>query len=287
MSLSGVSNMSPKLFQEIQSTDGLLNFLQSRTHDYYYHFTTVSTFIKILESRRWRFSSGAMMNDQHEYKIKSAPGVREKIFSTCFSFGDKNNMAMWAMYSIPWEDAVRIRIPKETMLKWVKKLQTVKHPELTGVSLHDILYIDGKIGKSHLAKFYWARGKRFALTEPDGKDVSLSPRFTGYLKNSAWKHEQEARLAVTLRDYPSNSFFDLPVPAGFFGEIQITTGPWTSDMDFARQQKRIINAAPIKYRDHFRQSMNMNAFRGQIILRRHCDKCRHEFKEKAGSRNGR
>ena len=270
----------PRSFSMIENTDELLNFLQTREHDYYYHFTTASTLIKILESSRWRFSAGALMNDQHEYNIKSVAGFREKIFSTCFSFGDKNNMAMWAMYSIPWEDAVRIRIPKETMQKWVERMKTVRRPKIAEVSLHDILYIDGLIGHSHFTKFYWARAKKSALTEPDGTDVSLSSRFTGYLKNSAWKHEQEARLAVTLQDVPDKPYYDFPLPNNFFNKIQITTGPWTSDELFDLRKQQILDAAPIRFREKLAKNIKPNSFRNQIHLRRHCDICKHVFKRK-------
>ena len=270
----------PSFFKTIENTDELLNFLQTRKHDYYYHFTTVSKLVKILESRRWRFSTGALMNDQHEYNIKSAPGLREKIFSTCFSFGDKNNMAMWAMYSIPWEEAVRIRIPGETMREWVEKLKMVDRPNLSNVSLHDILYIDGRIGESHFAHFYWSRAKKSALNEPDGTDVSLSPRFTGHLKNSAWKHEQEARLAVTLQDVTDKLFYDFPLPDNFFSKIQITTGPWTSDELFDLRKQQILDATPVRFREKLAKNIKPNSFRNQIHLRRHCDICKQVFKRK-------
>ena len=78
-------------FQNILNTDELLAFLQSRRHNVYHHFTTVSTLIKIIENNSWRFSVGSKMNDQHEYNVKSAYGLRDKIYSTCFSFGDEDN----------------------------------------------------------------------------------------------------------------------------------------------------------------------------------------------------
>lgn len=262
-------------FQNILNTDDLLAFLQSRRHNVYHHFTTVSTLIKIIKSNKWRFSVGSKMNDQHEYNVKSADGLRDKIYSTCFSFGDEDNMAMWAMYAIPWEDAVRISIPKKVMLKWVEKLNNIKRPALEKVSLHDILYIDGMIGHSRLSKFFWARGKKDALTEPDGSDISLSPRFTGYLKNSAWKHEQESRLAITLRKDSQKTSLDFPLPKDFFKSIQITTGPWTSDTEFDHQKERILGAITTSLRKDLK--ISENSFREKIQLRRHCDFCNHQY----------
>lgn len=268
-------------FQHISTTDELLNFLQTREHKYYHHFTTVSTLIKIIKSNKWRFSVGSKMNDQHEYDVKSAYGLRDKIYSTCFSFGDEDNMAMWAMYAIPWEDAVRISIPKKIMLEWVEKLNDIKRPTLKNVSLHDILYIDGMIGHSRFSKFFWARGKKDALTEPDGRDISLSASFTGYLKNSAWKHEQESRLAITLPEETDQLFIDLPLPDNFFQSVRLTTGPWTTDTEFDRQKKRILRASQPSLREKLK--ISQNSFRGQIQLRRHCDLCKHEYRRNANA----
>ena len=264
-------------FKYIANTDELLNFLQTREHPYYHHFTTVSTLVKIIKSNKWRFSVGSRMNDQHEYNVKSAYGLRDKIYSTCFCFGDEDNMAMWAMYAIPWEDAVRISIPKEVMLKWVENLNDIQHPALENVSLHDILYIDGMIGYSRFSKFYWARGKKDALTEPDGCDISLSARFTGYLKNSAWKHEQESRLAITLAEETNLPFIDLPLPDNFFQSVRLTTGPWTTDTEFDRQKKRILRASQPSLRKKLK--ISQNSFSGQIQLRRHCDFCNHQYED--------
>lgn len=264
-------------FKYIANTDELLNFLQNREHPYYHHFTTVSTLVKIIKSNKWRFSVGSRMNDQHEYNVKSAYDLRDKIYSTCFSFGDEDNMAMWAMYSIPWEDAVRISIPKKIILGWVEKLNDIQRPALENVSLHDILYIDGMIGQSRFSKFYWARGKKEALTESNGLDISLSSRFTGYLKNSAWKHEQESRLAITLAEETNLPFIDLPLPDNFFQSVRLTTGPWTTDTEFDRQKERILRASQPSLREKLK--ISQNSFRGQIQLRRHCDFCNHQYED--------
>ena len=129
-------------FNNIQNTDELLNFLENKRHSFYHHFTTVSTLEAILRSGNWRFSSGASMNDLHEYEVKSVSGIKERIFSTCFSWGDEDNMAMWAMYCIPWKDAVRISIPRKAMFTWLKELKEFvdKSSDYESASLHDIFY---------------------------------------------------------------------------------------------------------------------------------------------------
>ena len=84
--------------------------------------------------------------------MKGAWEVWNRTYIGSFSFGDAENMAMWGLYGLPWEDAVRIAIPKREMLKWIENIRDVylwengTRRECVSdfkISLTDIVYVNG------------------------------------------------------------------------------------------------------------------------------------------------
>lgn len=110
-----INDTNFKSFLSVNSKENLLHFLTSRRHPFYHHFTNFSTLEKKLKGKSWVFTPSKSKNDYHEYDSKSDRTIRDNILSTSFSWGDEDNMAMWSMYCVPREDAVRITFNEQAM----------------------------------------------------------------------------------------------------------------------------------------------------------------------------
>lgn len=271
-----------KKFSDLSSTEEILDFLENQFHKRYHHFTTTTTLSCILETRKWRLSHASRMNDLHEYSEKGSPNLWGKIVSTCFSHGDEDNMSMWAMYCIPWENAVRITIPGIFVKRWYLELSSnTAWKAVNGIdtiSLHDIAYYDGVVNSSK-SRLLWARGACKVTKDGTGNDVAKMECFTGYIKNSAWRQEMESRMSLTFHDSLSEKYFDIPVPDYIFENMELTFGPWFKE----EKNRKIKSLIPIgivsPLRERIISNTKMCFFQNKVQLRKSCDKCKYHFEE--------
>lgn len=198
------SNSIVKRLSEAKSVDELIKYLDARRHNFYHHFTTFAKLEQVLLNANFRFTQDSGKNDMHEYKVKESPERRDKILSVSLSWGDEDNMAMWAMYGIPWEDAVRISMTGKAVKRWLKIIQKYVNEtdDADCAKLHDIVYYQGLIGEGPYT--YWNKNNSLLLhNQRKGKieneifgEIVRPDKMTSYVKNSAWKQEQESRLSI-------------------------------------------------------------------------------------------
>lgn len=277
-------------FSQITTADQLLVFLNSKRHKKYHHFTTSDALQAILSNQTWRFSPARKMNDLHEYNEKGMLVEWKKIVSACFSHGDEDNIAMWALYGIPWQKGIRITLPGASMQSWFHNLRQNKkwldENQISSLSLHDIAYYDGYVDSGE-ASLLWGRGKCKAMQDKN-VDIAKAERFTGYIKNSAWRQEFETRLVINFTNDFFDKSFDIPVPEYVFENLEITFGPWfDSDKNKSEYLSEILAQTNLCHNVKekiINQSRNC-FFQGKVELKRHCCQCLHTFKEKdhAGS----
>src|SRR5699024_8711748 len=111
-------------FAQIDQWPALHRFLEQKGsgHRQYSHYTTLSVLRQIVTGRQWRFGSPLLMNDQDE--LSRIPSVQQRtLFFSCFTFMNSENMAMWGLYGIPDDEAVRICFPGKAMRQWVTALK--------------------------------------------------------------------------------------------------------------------------------------------------------------------
>ena len=216
--------------------DSLINELERKgqNHNYYYHYTTWESAKRIMEGQSFLLTRGNSLNinDQQEAITKGAWKVWNKTFIASFSFGSSENMAMWGLYGLPWEDAVRLCIPKREMLNWVASIDHVElwrdghiHGDIThpNVVLTDLVYVDGIKGSNQL-RLTHAQASRTIPNDPRLRDLDKDPRMTGYIKNYAWHYENEVRLKIRLPYDTGYEKIRVEIPRETLDAITITTG---------------------------------------------------------------
>ncbi len=175
-------NASQKEFKGIETAEEMQSFLKEKgkNHNYYYHYTAAGSLIKIIQSGYFFLTKGnyIKMNDQQECMAKGSLDVWDRTYIGCFSYGESENMAMWGLYSIPWEDAVRISIPQKEMREWICNRRTCvyavtddgaivdsnignKHPK---IELTDIVYIGRTESGNSLKLNYLKRESKLLLS---------------------------------------------------------------------------------------------------------------------------
>ena len=287
-------------FSQIQDAKTLHNFLEKRAqkHKFLYHFTTAKSLVAICKNRTWRFGSAAKMNDLHEFNKKTSfITLWNTIYSTCFSFGDEDNVAMWAMYGIPWEDAVRIRISKEDMQQWQQDIEKKKFdtPEYVlthdkeillnkikeiKVSFHDICYYQGYIDSRQVLTDcpYPERWEHQCTEQCNGCppkvlrwwdrkshytkeciDVRTDGSLVGFVKNSAWAYENETRLMLKIEDLSGLEYIDLPVPISLLKNMQVSIGP-RSTLTIEQVKEMLKQKLPISEMENWTPKVSESYF---------------------------
>lgn len=294
---NNTSDMEINKLEDVTNVQALISFLDTdndnKYHDFYHNFTSFYKLRKILESKNWRFTPDFNKNDLHEYYVKESPEKRNKILSASFSWGDEDNMAMWAMYGIPWGDAVRITLTKEAVKSWIEIVidYTNKIKGVNCVKLHDIVYYQGfnDINENNSLLFDNQINEKI-----DGKifsEIQYPKRLSSYIKNSAWKQEQESRISIF---FSKNRVEPLYVPFGdslsfILKNTIITFGPWVSktmvdakalilkdiltgiDVDVEIEDELPVNLKTCDVGEKL--IIGISPFWGKINLQKHCDYC--------------
>lgn len=263
--------------KEITDIENTIQFLESKgvNHKNYYHYTTWDSVEKIINGKSFLLTRGNSMriNDQHEAIMKGAYTEWNKTYIASFSFGSSENMAMWGLYGLPWEDAVRIAIPKEQMILWLNSLKNIKIWE-KGISkeevttfdakLNDVLYVNGKKGDNFFNLSH--RDDHFTVRNQDKfYRFDEDPRMTGYVKNYAWSYEKEVRLKIKLPyDYYSEKI-QVDIPEETINSMTITTGP-----NFRISGNQLLSKLRAENR------VFSSGFENLVKYRSICEICKHE-----------
>lgn len=274
----------PNKLKEIDSLDGLISFLERKgsNHNFYHHYTDFDSINTAMKSGYWHLSLGDVMNDKQELTKGSAQKWKN-IFIASFGFGENENMAMWGLYSIPWNKAVRISIPLKAMKKWIQEtsqiFEIVKSDEkITYVPkwsispvLTDIVYIVGK-RRAHDSKLRWNDEVLNIANTPKLININDEPKVTGYIKNSAWAYENEVRIKVELPDNHRQKRIAIKLPDYVMESLVLTVGPWINEELEIDKLKgipglQLNNEAKIKH----------SLFEGMIDMKNHCSICRNNF----------
>lgn len=262
--------------RSLRNIEELIEFLETKgsNHNNYYHYTSWDSFKKIYTSKSFLLTRGNSLsiNDQHEALMKGSWEMWNKTYIGSFAFGSSENMAMWGLYGLPWEDAVRISLPKEEMLCWLKSISSVClwDKDVKGsvipskLSLTDIVYVGGTKGSCDLKLTH--NDKSFSTSHhPQLHELDKSAKMTGYIKNYAWHYENEVRIRVELPKDTGYEKIRLNIPKETIDAMQVTTGPYFRWKDDALYQELCDQ-----------NKISESGFKNLVRYRAICSMCQHE-----------
>ena len=238
-----------KELKKIRSVQEMIDYLEikGKNHRQYHHYTTWDSLQKIYENQTFLLTRGNSLsiNDQHEAIMKGQWSEWNHTFIGSFTYGSAENIAMWGLYGVPWEDAVRITIPQKMMIRWISNIEQigiwdngfiVGNVKPISVSLTDVVYVDGKSNNSDL-KLTHADSSFSINNFRNLNGIDKHSLMTGRIKNYAWHYENEVRIRIQTEELGINDRISVELPADVLGSFTIMTGPsfkWKSDNLFQK-----------------------------------------------------
>lgn len=260
-------------FDEITNPIEMVRYLTSKSkindlsEEYISHYTSYDVAKKIIAGRKIQLGNPANMNDGLEF---SSPKMDcTKIYFASFSIESSENIGMWSMYGQPWEDGIKISIPKKLFMTWVEKIKLVYHVDsaTNDISLSaPLTETEFKPSISRVAYVEWNSSGKVTLIRcgENAKNDKLkdvdSPIFTGLIKDAAWSYEKEIRLRVDLNNVSSDKKVAIAIPDEILKSIVITTGP---------RFNKAISKTDLPGVSDIRESI----FKGKLNYV-YCDRCR-------------
>ena len=233
-------------FNDITCPKDLVAFLKGRRHANYYHYTTLEKLKKILTTETLLFTRGDSntLNDQHEICRKGpSPEEHAKNYIFCLTHNDDESVAMWELYTRPC-DAIRIQMPTVSLRKWIKAY-------IPSASLVDVSYIRVVQGNNGQSLKLLLNGNASKRCYCDTFDLDTS--LVGYIKNAAWKFEEESRILCPSERNDSKPKIAQKLPKDFIKSWSFTTGPFFLDsnrkeLDNLLQEHSLLNTKVNKSR---------------------------------------
>lgn len=262
-----------KKLSDVKDISSMISFLKERgeNHTNYYHYTTWDSLTKIIQNKTFLLTRGNSLNinDQQEAHMKGSWREWNKIYIGSFAFGASENMAMWGLYGLPWQDAVRISISKEQMNSWINGItrvglfengQTIDYQSGFDVVLTDIVYAGGKRGTNNLRLTHYGKHITVSDTYPL-YEIDTNPIMTGFIKNYAWHYENEVRLRIHLTNDTGYEKISVNIPDDIINSITVMTGPyfkWKNDKLYNNlvNENRIVESG-FKNLVHYKELCDM------------------------------
>ena len=274
---------SNKTFKDLHTAQELIHYLddQARRLDnspYLFQYTRLSSLVAMIKSRKWHLCNAKRMNDVLEYKDGSA-AIWENLFFTCFMGEDAESIGMWSMYAQPWEDGVKIGLPRKMLRTLARSIKTIyevnpDNYELTERSISVSNDVTIKISSV-------AYSNRYSLTNntdpieiswSNQKNTNLSnelhsPLLTGYIKDTAWSYEKEVRLKVEFNNSLGFQRTAIDIPDEVVDSLIITASPLFEGNLEDRLKQEIEKQLKTK----------KSLFTDKLKIKTPCEKC--EFKK--------
>lgn len=268
-------------FVEIKDIKSMIEFLQEKgnNHDNYYHYTTWNSLSEIFKNKTFLLTRGNSLriNDQHEAMMKGSKEEWNKIYIGSFAFGTSEIMAMWGLYGLPWQDAVRLSIPKMKMRQWIDSIkciklfkdgQTVDYQGEFEARLNDIVYVTSEKGIGNFRLTHSTRSITVGEAYPFYK-IDTAKEMTGYIKNYAWQYENEVRLRIRLDDNTGYERISIDIPNEVIDSIKVVTGPY-----FKEKHDKLQSQLADEKR------IDKSNFKDLVRYKELCEMCQHDFAQK-------
>ena len=245
----GMSENKSKPMKDITTLVELREYLIAKgtNHRNYLHYTNFAGLIGMIGSGYFHLSKGDRMNDRQELK-KGCMEVWQNTFIGSFAYGQNENMAMWGLYGLPWEDAVCMAIPRKQMLEWLQSATQIYRIENGGTYaridtqsetvLTDVAYAGEPQDQEFTVKRY-DETIRVTAEKQALLGINDSALMTGYVKNDAWHYENEVRLRINFQNRQGLGRIALRLPSGTVAAMTVIFGPWARKDTIQRLDAKI------------------------------------------------
>ena len=255
-------------FSSVSNPKELIRYLESRNRDkdFVFHYTTIHNLNKIYKTKSFRLSSLTKLNDLNE----SIDNLEFSKYLGSFSRESNESIAMWGMYSIPWELGIRIAFPKKQFRNWIDKTDHVYFVENQNQNKEIILSKNQKkiytvcYVNENNTRFDWSNTQLYLKNKPDLMDWRNNGELLGYVKEGAWKYESELRVVITLDKDIKPDYVFIPMDNDILNSMIITLGPKFSNKNDLFTDTYHLDIRKSKYTDI-------------VVPKTVCESCKHNY----------
>jgi hypothetical protein len=228
-------------FSQIETPEELVEYLDDvksrlKNAKFLYHYTTLSNAISIFQSHSWHLFRAEDMNDLVEFNSGDKERWRN-IFFASFMSDSKESIGMWSMYSQPWQEGVKISIPKNTMFQWIRNIdeiieisknnyqptgRKIKVEQASQLRLSCVAYSNSSSLESAGSEELVTWSNQY---NRNVKGTISTPCMTGYVKDKAWDYEKEVCMKAEFDNAERFKRVAVRVPDEVLNQMTITAGP--------------------------------------------------------------
>ena len=207
-------------FPDIRTPSQMRAYLKNmnerlKNTEYVSRYMSLQRVVEMINNKTMWIARPDTMNDI--YEINKFNDWKGKYY-TCFMREKDESMAMWSMYSQPWEKGVRISIPTKEFKKWIREKRLV-----TDKDNHELRKAD-----LYFASVLYADDDGLIQSGTSSKNEDFKPyeytSMAGFVKDKAWEYEKEVRLHVDVDDYSEKGLL-IDVPEELINNMIIMAGP--------------------------------------------------------------
>ncbi len=246
-------------------------------HGRFVHYTTLSCVVQIITSRRWWLTRSVTdrLNDVQESKKFGNPEILGRMYQASFMYGSAESAAMWGLYCPGNPLGVMISLNGNAMKEWFAEIRRKKskvcleydratarhgrHVELTRGQIdiadaRDVIYAStdfkhtfkrcrGRKNRSN--KLFW--GDMSTDRIEDLEQEINDDKFSGWIKDSEWRQENESRIAVRVKHISGKlpAHLSLDIPEAVLKSMRFTLSPWLRE-EFYGEVENVVRALFMK-----------------------------------------
>lgn len=265
-------------FEKITDANQLKEYLDANSRlsssKYLYQYTNITALVRMIKSKTLHLSNPKYMNDQLEYQ-NGDENIWKDLFFSCFMAEDDESIGMWGMYAQPWQDGVKIAIPKDVLRKWVS--DTIEIMEVS----QETKQLTGRKITGYDTFKIWISA--IAYSNYDGINLKTdeellrcggqtnrilhnaprNPALTGYIKDMAWSYEKEIRVKVSFENWRGFERVAISMPDYVIDSLIITPSPLFEGDIVKRIEDEVVRAV----------KTDKSKFVGKLSIRSACDSC--------------
>lgn len=230
-------------FSSINSTEKLIQYLEHKErinhYDRLFHYTNIESVKKIVQTQGLVLSTVDNMNDQRE-KRSFGEDVWKQIRIASLMEADVESIAMWSMYSFPWEYGARISFDAKKLRKCICSNPEIYEGVINGgnidwnyqkrlspddynLSLGAVAYSDKLFPETKDAEISWSNKHNKLL-----KNKITAADMAGYIKHTAWDYEKEIRILFKAKGKPVSEKLLVKLSDEVIDSMHVMLGPLVS-----------------------------------------------------------
>lgn len=232
------------------------------------HYTSIPTFLKILQTKCFRFNRIDNVNDLEEKEFLQQNDNYRRTFISCFTDYTRESIQMWKIYTTP-ETGIMLKITfaqgrsvdelfeKSTMYANTSTVFPIDSGDAKKL-MNSAWRVKLSVGKINYTD------KRIPTSLRVGEENKYYdiPDYFGLEKSTAWKYEKELRYRAIIRATQTNTPTEFEEIGSLFGKINfyaidkitVVFNPWINREDWASVLDAAIKEQKIDTQIDFRNS---------------------------------